>query len=161
MNRTLSIPEWHQMALEGTAPQVRIQLHGFSMFPIIRGYRDFVTIEALKGKPEIGDIVLFNDEKTNRYVMHRVWEIKDNLVLTWGDNCTAPDGWMPVHSIWGKAVLIERGHRIIKPDPKKGMEWAKFWRHAGKVYRFGKRIRDGVMRRIRKLKVWSKSESLH
>lgn len=151
MNRTLSISEWHQMALEGTAPQVRIQLHGFSMFPLIRGYRDFVTIDSLKGKPEIGDIVLFNDVKTNRYVMHRVWEIKDSSVLTWGDNCVASDGWMPMHSIWGKAVLIERGRRIIVPDPKKGMKLAKIWHRVGKVYRLGKGIKNGVLRRIKKL----------
>ena len=156
MNRTLSIPEWHQMALGGTAPQVRIQLHGFSMFPLIRGYSDYVTIDAMNGMPMVGDIVLFNDKATDRYVMHRVWEIRDNKVLTWGDNCLASDGWMSVDSIWGKAVLIERGKRIIKPNPEKGMKLAKAWHRIGKVYRFGKRIRNGILRRIRKLRVWGK-----
>ena len=59
---------------------------------------------------------------------------------------------IPVQEIWGKAVLIERGSRKIYPDPKKGMRWARFWHKAGKVYRFCKRIKNGLARRIHKLK---------
>ena len=152
MYRSLSIPAWHQMAKTGTNVPVRIPLMGYSMFPLIRYNRDMVTVMHAEGIPQIGDIVLFPDHNRNLYVMHRVWDVKDQMVLTWGDNCAGPDFWIPVQEIWGKAVLIERGSRIIYPDLKKGMRWARFWHKAGKVYRFCKRIKNGLARRIHKLK---------
>ncbi len=152
MNRTISIPEWHQMALTGDAPPVHIQLNGYSMNPIIRGYQDYVTVIPLDDQPRIGDIVLFCEPGTERYVVHRVWEKKDGKILTWGDNCIKPDGWLPAGAIWGKISLIERGKREIQPNPEKGLIWAKFWHQAGKVYRLFQRYKAGIMRRIRKVK---------
>ena len=121
MNMSLSIPEWHRMAMESTAPPVRIQLNGGSMFPLVRMNRDYVTIAPLNRELVPGDIVLFSEAEINRYVVHRVWKIKDGNVMTWGDNCLQPDGWFPREAIWGQVVLIERGKREIKPDPEKGL----------------------------------------
>ena len=152
MNRTLSIPEWHKMAQEGEAPSVRIQLNGYSMNPLIRGYRDYVTVIPLDSQPKTGDIVLFCEPGTQRYVMHRVWDQKDGRILTWGDNCQRPDKWMPAEAIWGKVLLIERGKRKIRPNPNRGMLWAKFWHQGGKIYRLCRRYKAGIMRRIRRQK---------
>ena len=121
MHRSLSIPEWHRLAQEGNALPVRIQLNGYSMHPLIRRCRDYVTVMPMDSEPQTGDIVLFCEPGTERYVMHRVWERKDGSILTWGDNCLCPDGWMPADAVWGKTVLIERGKRHIQPDPRKGM----------------------------------------
>ena len=151
MNNSLAIPEWHRMAMEGTAPPVRITLNGGSMHPLIRWNRDYVTIIPLDRKLIPGDIVLLAEPGTGRYVMHRVWELRDGEVMTWGDNCDNPDGWFPLDAIWGRVKLIERGRREIPADPEKGLRWAKFWHRAGKVYRLFKRYRDGVARRIKKL----------
>lgn len=151
MNKSLSIPEWHQMAMEGNAPPVRIPLNGYSMFPLIRKGIDFVTIIPLDRKLALGDIVLISEPDTGRYVMHRVWETQDGQVLTWGDHCAEPDRWVPIEAIWGRAVLIERGRREIHTDPVKGLRWAKFWHQAGKVYRLYERYRNGIIRRIKKL----------
>ena len=150
MNRSLSIPEWHRLAKEGTAPPVRIMLNGGSMFPLIRWNRDHVTIVPLEKVPVRGDIVLITDPQMERFVMHRVWEVRDGRILTWGDNCPKPDGWLPEEAIWGKAILIERGRRKIKADPRKGIRWAQFWHHARKGYFFLQRIKDGIERRIKK-----------
>ena len=149
MNRSLSIPEWHRMALEGTAPQVRILLNGGSMFPLVRWNRDYVTVAPQKGMPAVGDIVLFYERGKDRYVVHRVWEVRDGTVLTWGDNCASADGWISPEEVWGKIILIERGKRTIQPDPAKGMRWARFWHQAGKGYRLGRRIKEAVIRRLR------------
>lgn len=154
MNKTLSIPEWHQLAREGTKLPVRIPLAGWSMFPLVRYNKDYVTIVPLDSVPRIGDIVLYVEKNGERYVMHRVWEVREQEVLTWGDNCRYPDGWCPLEAVWGKAVLIERGIRKIEPDPARGMKWARFWHKAGIIYRLYKRYRDAVIRRIKKLKVW-------
>ena len=151
MNKSLAIPEWHQMALEGNAPPVRIPLNGNSMFPLIRWNKDYVTIIPLDRELLLGDIVLIAEPNTGRYVMHRVWEIQDGQVMTWGDNCVKSDGWIPMDSIWGRAIMIERGHWEIKTDPQKGIRWAKFWRHAGKPYRLIKGYWNAIIRRIKKL----------
>lgn len=154
MNRMYSIPEWHQIALKGSAPPVRFQLHGSSMFPLIRLKRDYVTVVNPEGIPARGDIVLFSDPERSRYVVHRVWDVKEEKILTWGDNCPNPDGWLPIESVWGKIVLIERGSRKIKPDPRKGIRWAIFWHHAGIGYRLCQNYKRSLLHRARKLKAW-------
>lgn len=135
MNRKLSIPEWHELAQNGTKIPVRILLNGWSMEPLIRMNKDYVTIVPLDTTPQIGDIVMFEDQNGERFITHRVWNLDDQRVLTWGDNCLNPDGWLPAGCVWGKIVLIERGKRKIRPNPEKGMKWARFWHHAGKIYR--------------------------
>lgn len=151
MKRSLSVQEWYQMSQEGTGIPIRIPLMGWSMYPLVRYNKDYVTVMPIDDELRIGDIVLFPDySRKDVYVMHRVWSIKDNMVLTWGDNCKEPDNWMPESEILGKAILIERGKRKIQPDPQRGIRWAKFWHQAGKFRRLYKRYMDGLMRRIKK-----------
>ena len=146
--RSLSIPEWHEMALTGVKLPVRIMIGGASMEPVIRCNRDYVNIIPALGNFSVGDIVLISDPRKERYFLHRVWEIKDGQVLTWGDNCVGPDGWIPSEYIWGKVTSIERNGRKIRTDAKKGKHWAKLWHHAGGSYRFFKRIKGGIARRV-------------
>lgn len=148
MKRELSIIEWHQMALDGNAPPIRIKLNGGSMAPLIRWKRDYVTIIPTGKEMEIGDIVLFSELNQNRYVVHRIWDIQDGKVQTWGDNCPQPDVWISRELIWGKVVLIERGRRKIIPETRKGIKWAKFWHHMGKIYRPLKSYMQAIIRRI-------------
>lgn len=151
MKKTISIPEWYLMAKNGKAPPVRIQLNGNSMYPLVRMNRDYVTIAPLEQAPVIGDIVLFSNPCIDKYVVHRVWEMKEGMILTWGDNCPVPDSWIPAENILGKITLVERGKHTIHPDPRKGLRLAKFWHRGGKVYRIGKRYIQAIKRRIRKI----------
>ncbi len=144
MQKSLSIPEWHRLIDEGNAPPVRIQLGGYSMSPLIRYQKDYVTIIPLEAPPIAGDIVLFSDPERERYVMHRVWKVKDDKALTWGDNCDQTDGWISMNQIWGKAVQVERGDKIIYMNARKGMRWAAFWHPVGKVYRFAYRVKKAL-----------------
>ena len=149
MNKTISIPEWCELAKEGTAPSVRIQLNGVSMYPLVRMNLDYVTVSQIRETPVAGDIVLFINLNTERYVVHRIWKVENGKVLTWGDNCPAPDGWFPMDTVLGKIVLVERGKRIIHPDPKKGLRWAAIWHKIKPGYYFGWRIKQGIVRRIK------------
>ena len=108
-NRSLSIQEWHQMAMEGKAPPVRIQLNGYSMFPLVRKGMDYVTIIPLDRELILGDIVLFFEPDTGRYVVHRVWEVREGQVLTWGDHCEVPDRWNPLEMIWKSIRIRKKG----------------------------------------------------
>ena len=148
MKQQLPIPDWHAMAQSGISVPVQILIHGNSMYPLIRMDRDYVTIMPLSGSIVPGDIVLFADQGEERYVLHRVWRIQKETVLTWGDNCQAADGWMPMDAVWGKVTLIERGMKKIHPDPVKGLRLARIWHFVGKGYRFGRRILMGVRRRV-------------
>ncbi len=142
MKKSISIPEWHEMAQKGEAPSMRVLIQGNSMFPLVRKNRDYVTIQPLEGTPGIGDIVMFSDpQRENRFVLHRVWRIEQKGVLTWGDNCLYPDQWMPLDAVWGKATLIERGRRAICPDPRRGLRLARFWHVAGRGWRLARRIK--------------------
>ena len=136
MNKSLSIPEWHRLAADGNAPPVRIKLNGGSMNPLIRWNRDYVTVLPAGKDLNIGDIVLFYEPGTERYIIHRIWDIAEGKVQTWGDHLSKPDSWMPLEAVWGKVVLIERGRRRIIPDPKKGILWGKIWHKLGIVDRF-------------------------
>ncbi len=151
MIKTISIPEWHQLAAQGNAPPVRIQLNGGSMSPLVRMNRDYVTVIPLKETPVAGDIVLFYEPHTDRYIVHRVWDVRNNQIMTWGDNCPKPDGWLSREVVWGKINQIERGKRTIYPNPEKGLKWARFWHKTGRIYRFSNRYIDAVKRRIKKL----------
>lgn len=151
MNTTLPIPEWHRMAIDGKAPPVRIPLNGWSMSPLIRRAQDYVTIIPVDRELVPGDIVLIAEPDIGRYVMHRVWEIRSGQVETWGDNCERPDGWYSLDAIWGRAILIERGNRKIKTNPKKGMRWAKIWHQTRKVYQLYDKCRNGLIRRFKKM----------
>lgn len=151
MIKSLSISEWCQMAQKDSAPPVRIQLAGTSMFPLVRYKRDYVTVVPIEGMPKIGEIVLFPDHSRDLYVMHRVWKIQSDMVMTWGDNCINPDGWLPAKEILGKVVLIERGNKKIKANPYKGIKWATFWHHAGKAYRLWEKIKGKIPAKVKKI----------
>ena len=151
MRQRISIPQWHAMAQTGCNIPMCIPIHGNSMYPLVRMDRDLVTVVPLEEMPRAGDIVLFADPICDRYVLHRVWRAEGDRVLTWGDNCEKPDGWMPRDAVWGKAISIERGKRSITPDPKKGLCLARIWHRAGKACRWcrlqGSRLKRLVKQR--------------
>ncbi len=149
--KPITIPEWHAWAKQGASVPMRIPINGVSMYPVIRRNRDMVTIVPLDHEPVPGEIVMFAQPQLNRYVLHRVWQVREGRVQTWGDNCDKPDGWMPREMIWGQAIRIERGKRDIKPDPARGMRWAKVWHPVGKAVRKGRSMAAGVYRRVKRL----------
>ena len=147
-NHSLSVSEWHKLSLEGTMLPVRTLISGYSMEPLIRYNRDYVTVIPLSESLAEGDIVLFSDPYQKRYVLHRVWTLENERVLTWGDNCDRPDAWMTVNDIWGKVILIERGNHKITPDARKGLLFARFWHIAGRAYRILRGTVSRVYHRI-------------
>ena len=151
MRQQLSIPEWHTMAQAGSILPMRILIHGGSMYPTVRMDKDYVTIMPLDRPVQVGDIVLFADPRAPRYVLHRVWRLDGDRVLTWGDNCKCPDAWIPLDAVWGRATLVERGKRQIRPDPQKGLRLARVWHRVGGPYRWCKQYYYAVKRRIGRL----------
>jgi len=151
ISKTLTIDEWHHLAQSGRPLPMRIPINGVSMFPLVRRNRDMVTIMPISGPLTVGDIVVFHDPTGKRYVLHRVIELSGDTVLTRGDNCVTPDRRMPLSDVWGKAVLIERGKRLLRPDPVKGLKHAKAWYKLGPVHRLGMRYLSAIARRVKRL----------
>ena len=151
MVRKVGMREWHDMALRGEGLPLRIPVDGVSMYPLVRRRVDRVMLAPLPFEAGVGDIVLFRDPGGERYVLHRIWERDGDRVLTWGDNCDGPDGWIPIDLVWGKATLIERGKRRIRPDPKRGMRHAKAWHPVGRILRKMRRIASRAYHALRRM----------
>lgn len=158
----LSVAQWHDMGLSGKPIPMCVPVKGVSMYPLIRGNRDKVIINFAQRPPVRGDVVLFYDPRRERYVLHRLWDIAPGRVLTWGDNCPYPDGWMKAEYVWGIAASVKRGKRLIRFETnaarRTGIVLAKL-RHAYcrariSAYRTASRLPSpvkGALKKIRKL----------
>lgn len=157
MTQTRSIPmeQWCALARDHAAPPVTICLEGDSMRPLIRRGRDPVTIIPLSRPLKRGDVVLFR--LGERYIVHRVWRLREGLVRTFGDNCWYPDPWFPAEQVLGQVVKYSRSGRVHRLDTPGARAWGRMWmavwpgrllyrRARGLAARIVKRILKGVIR---------------
>ena len=149
--KTRSIPmeQWCDMAREGAAPPVTICLEGESMRPLIRRGKDPVTIVPLTRLPMKGDVVLFR--LGERYIVHRVWQLKNGMVRTFGDNCWNPEPWFPENQVLGQVVRFSRGGRTFRLDTPSARAWGRVWMFIHPMRLCYKRLRAFAGRCYRKL----------
>ena len=124
--RQMSIAQWHALAADGVAIPMRIPLEGDSMRPLIRRGRDPVTIVPLSRALKRGDVVLF-ENPPGRYVVHRVYRLRDGFVQTLGDHCWNPDPWMPERQVLGQVVQAEHGRMRISLDSGAERAFGRLW----------------------------------
>lgn len=148
--RSIPIAEWAVLAREGVAPPVTIPLEGSSMQPLIRRSMDPVTIVPLQRSLKKGDVVLFTTGP-GRYVVHRVWKLTQDQVLTLGDNCLNPDSWMPLACVLGQAVAFRRNGRRYRLDTTGARLWGRFWMWLYPIRKCYKRFRSFAGRCYRKV----------
>lgn len=120
----LSIEEWCKMARDGVDVPVTIQLSGYSMQPIIRYKRDYVTIIPLRRQMLISDIVVFLGAD-GRYCCHRVKKLENGRVQTFGDNTMKPDPWMDESAVIGLVTSVERNGKKYNLDCKAARSYGK------------------------------------
>ena len=123
-NKSLSIEEWCAYANAGVDIPITIQLSGYSMQPLIRYKKDYVTIIPLRRKVKVSDIVVFLNTD-NRYCAHRVSKIRDGKILTLGDNCYLPDSWKTPDEIIGLIVSMERDGKKYNLDCKSARAYGR------------------------------------
>lgn len=111
----ISVTQWHELTLGGENIPVTLMLDGESMRPLIRKQKDNITVIPVYRKLKKGDIVLFV-RRDGAYVVHRVNKIKDETVITIGDNCVVFDAEIPVSDVWGIVVKEERNGKTISLD---------------------------------------------
>lgn len=147
----MSVNEWRALTLEGMCIPVRIQLNGHSMRPLIRRMRDFVTIMPVTRPLKRGDVVLFADD-AGRYVVHRVWKLGRDGVITLGDNCRAPDAPLRYDQIWGLVTKLERGRITLSLDRAKARLFGRLWMRLFPVRRMYWMLRAFAGRCYRKIR---------
>ena len=124
--RTISVELWHELTRDGADVPVRIQLQGYSMCPLIRCRRDYVTIRPVFRPLIRGDIVLFR-RPDGVYAAHRVWKLSENTIQTLGDNCYDPDAPVAAGDVLGLVTHVTRGERTFCVD-------TPIWRFLGRCW---------------------------
>ena len=123
----LSIEQWLELTKEGVILPVHITLSGESMRPLIRKGKERVTILPVNKPLTIGDIVLFHDKISDRYVVHRVFRIDGDRVQTLGDFCVHPDRWMDRSWVYGIVTEIHYRNRCFSTDSKFSRAFGHVW----------------------------------
>lgn len=138
--RSISMEQWCALAREGSAPPVTICLEGDSMRPLIRRGLDPVTIVPLDQPLQKGDVVLFR--LGERYIVHRVWQLAEGRVRTFGDNCWNPEPWFPASQVLGQVIRYQRGGRYHRLDTPQARAWGCFWMAIHPIRMVYKRMRS-------------------
>ena len=148
--RTIPMEQWCALARENVAPPVTICLEGESMRPLIRKGRDPVTIVPVRGELKKGDVVLFT-LGDGRYVVHRVWRLREGLVRTLGDNCVNPEPWFPRAQVLGQVVRFSRNGHAFRLDTPAARAFGRVWMVLFPIRRGYKRARALAGRMYRRI----------
>lgn len=148
--RTIPMEQWCALAQENAAPPVTICLEGESMRPLIRKGRDPVTIVPVRGALKKGDVVLFT-LGDGRYVVHRVWRLREGLVRTLGDNCVNPEPWFPRTQVLGQVIRFSRNGHAFRLDTFAARAFGRVWMALFPIRRGYKRLRALAGRIYRKV----------
>lgn len=141
--RTIPMEQWCALARENVAPPVTICLEGESMRPLIRKGRDPVTIVPVRGELKKGDVVLFT-LGDGRYVVHRVWRLREGLVRTLGDNCVNPEPWFPRAQVLGQVVRFSRNGHAFRLDTPAARAFGRVWMALFPIRRGRADVPEGV-----------------
>lgn len=86
-----------------------IRAWGWSMYPNIKD-GDLVILK--KKKPLRGEVVCFSD-KVKANILHRLVRLNGEYLITRGDSCSGLDQAIKKEDIFGVAIAVKRGKRII------------------------------------------------
>ncbi len=154
----LSITEWISLT-QNKDITVPITLHttSGSMLPTIRINEDTVTVIPCERKDvHTGDIVLVRKPDTSAGVLlHRLYRIKNDKIITLGDNMRQPDNEESVEMLLGRAVSITGPGRNIDCESRRQRIMGKVIVHTYRlrpIIFFLRRVFRKLNRVIRKTK---------
>lgn len=120
---------------------------GRSMLPLLRQGRDLFTLE--KKGPErcrIGDVVLYRAGE--KYVLHRVVQVRENDYVILGDNCVRREFGVTDADIIGVMTGFVRGGREHSVSDPGYRLYSALWLRTEKPRVFLKRARAWLRRRL-------------
>lgn len=117
------------------------KIKGISMLPFLKQKDDFVVITKVDRPIKLYDVVLYKN--SNGYVLHRVIDIKDNILKIKGDN-TLSDEEINTNNVLGilKAKYNKKGYIELDDEINR-----KYYELSNK-HKLFKRIRNGILRRL-------------
>ena len=124
---------------------------GTSMLPLLRQGRDLFTVQR-KG-PErcrAGDVVLYR-RPPNRYVLHRIIEVRPDDYVILGDNCIAKEVGIRDEDILGVMTGYVRGGREHSTEEPGYRLYTWIWMHTIGLRVLQKRTRRWAARQIRRI----------
>lgn len=119
----LNVYDSFESALEGCGEYVTL-LHGVSMYPLLRSCKDPVLIHPLSGEAARYDIVVY--AKPDRFVVHRVLEVRPECYVIRGDNCVAKE-YVPREAVRGIVAGFWRSGRYISVSNRWYRAYSRLW----------------------------------
>lgn len=97
---------------------------GKSMYPMLRNRKDVVVISRYKGKLKKYDIPLY--QRDDKYVLHRIVEVKPEYYVIVGDNCINKE-YVKEEQIIGVLTDFYRGERKVDMNGWKYKIYVYVW----------------------------------
>lgn len=119
----------HEGIAEALSEQgfVLVPFKGTSMMPLLRQDRDSVVIVAAEpSELRPMDVVLFHDEATGHYVLHRLVASDADTLTTLGDHCVACERF-PKERLVGRLSGIYRDERQLSLDAPAYRTYVTLW----------------------------------
>ncbi len=93
---------------------LKIRAVGCSMLPLFKENDQFIIQKKPNNCLAVGDIIIF--VRDNTLIAHRIFKIKQNTVVTWGDFNLVPDQPIIRNQIIAQAIGIDKQGKTIMFD---------------------------------------------
>lgn len=94
--------------------QVRFKTKGHSMMPFIRGDKDDIVLKQVNKSSFRKGAILLVQLSEKRYVVHRVFQIKGNMLILRGDGNLKQTEQCTLNDVIAEIVTVIRNRTIIK-----------------------------------------------
>ena len=123
---------------------------GTSMMPLIKQGRDIFTL-VRKGEARCKkyDVVLYR-RPPDRYIMHRIIEVRENDYVILGDNCISKEYGITDNDIIGVMTEFVRKGKTYTVNDKAYKCYVRIWCSLSGIRIFLKKIKIKLKRLIRK-----------
>lgn len=124
---------------------------GVSMLPLLRQGKDLFTVRR-KGQErcKAGDVVLYR-RPPDRYVLHRIVEVRPEDYVILGDNCAAKEYGIRDADILGVMTGFVRGGREHSTGEAGYRLYSFVWLHSAGLRILLKRGRNALARRVKRV----------
>ncbi len=97
---------------------------GMSMYPLLKNRRDNIVVKPVKGILKKYDVPLY--KRGERYILHRIVDVKENEYIIIGDNCVAYEH-VPFDKVIGVAVGFYRRNRYVDCNNRFYRLYSRVW----------------------------------
>ncbi len=97
---------------------------GMSMYPLLKNRRDNIIVKPVNGILKKYDVPLY--KRGERYILHRIVDVKDNEYVIIGDNCISYE-YVPFDKVIGVAVGFYRRNHYVDCNNKLYRIYSRVW----------------------------------